>query len=365
MLEEGTPKNPLERFKETKWAIPIVLILTAVVTCVILLTTYYMCFSYAIVAVLAFGIPYYFGFKDMKKLAIFGLVLFIFLGLAFGVYSYYEWKGFEGESVESGDGLLVNGTMTALGDNNFQYIVYLTGGNGTELVSVSLMNQWGTVEGFNLTMEPWGSPTSEGQRFVRNTTLEKDLYFYFFATNKNGEWEHTYAGLGPINISDEDFLVNIVFSRLILVLLNIALLYFILLGLVWWTQSSRKKYERMQQERGKLGPPEPEEVEKVEKIGERARVEEKFVCSECGAEVPASAGECPQCGESFEEDKEEEMMLCSECGAEVPANARKCPKCGGSFEEEEKIRCSECGAEVNASDKKCWNCGKKLKGWIS
>jgi len=28
---------------------------------------------------------------------------------------------------------------------------------------------------------------------------------------------------------------------------------------------------------------------------------EKFVCSACGAEVPADATECPQCGDKFDE----------------------------------------------------------------
>jgi predicted amidophosphoribosyltransferase len=64
--------------------------------------------------------------------------------------------------------------------------------------------------------------------------------------------------------------------------------------------------------------------------------EESFVCSECGSDVPASAGRCPQCGESFEEDTqgaEKGKYECSECGATVDEGARSCWNCGKEFEE--------------------------------
>lgn len=315
-------KEWFEDFKKKKYAVPAGLLLTAIVTCAVLLTTYYMCFSYAAVSVLAFGIPYYFGLKSIKKLAIFGLALFLFLGLAFGVYSFYEWKGVEGKPVGSESGLLVNGTMTKLDPDMFQYSVFIVGGNGSEEVHVVTESQWTESIKYNNTLIPWGPPTALGQLYVNNTTLPKGVYFYYFELNTGSEWLRSEYGMGPINVSDGDFLSAMLLSRILLVFLNIALLYYILLGLVYWSKSSRKRYEELRKDKEEKTMP-------GKKEDESGQVEEKFVCSECGAEVPPDATECPQCGEPFEEEKE--TMICSSCGAEVDRDAESCWNCGKRF----------------------------------
>ncbi len=78
-------------------------------------------------------------------------------------------------------------------------------------------------------------------------------------------------------------------------------------------------------------------------VPDELRVKKKdfFQCSECGAEVPSDATECPKCGAKFDEVQENvvvhadgsedvstESVVCPECGSTVPANADWCPKCG-------------------------------------
>lgn len=337
-------KERFEEFKKTKWAIPTALVLTTVVTATVLLTAWYLCFSYALITVLAFAIPYYFGFKNLKKLALFGLVLFLILGVLFGIYSAGYYRGLEGSPVESSDGLLTNGTFEQTGASQYQYTVLLTGGNGSEHVALIIEDEWVSRIAFNETMDPWGSPTSDGQVYVKNMTLDKtDLYGYFFATETTEKWVFTsFAGIGPIRVPDTDFYVSWIISDLLVVYLNIAVLFFILLGLVWWTKSSREKYERMKEERDEMALPKTKEESPIEEVG--TVTEEKFVCSECGVEVPPDASECPQCGESFEE---EEAKVEQEKEAKV--------------KEKEGLKCPACGADLFETDKKCWNCGKKLK----
>jgi len=115
-------------------------------------------------------------------------------------------------------------------------------------------------------------------------------------------------------------------SRVLLVYLNIAILYFILLGLIYWTRSSKKRYGQMKKEKEELSVPRKKLDE-----SEEAMMEEKFICSECGAEVPADAKVCPQCGEPFEEEEEKVKMICSSCGAEVDEDAESCWNCGKKF----------------------------------
>jgi len=331
-MADGGFKERFEEFKKTKWAVPVGLVLTIIVCVVILITTWYMCFSYAIIAILAFAIPYYFCMVDLKKLAIFGLGLFLILGVAFGVYSADYYKSLEGDAVWSPNGILTNGTMESMGGDTFQYKVLVENGTGSEQVVVIVEGNWGSEITYNETMDPFGSPTSDGQYYIKNLTLaDNDLYFYGYGTNFTGEdaegWTYTYRGTGPIRVPYTDFVVSWILSDILVVFLNIAILYYILLGIVFWTKSSKRRYAEMQKERDQLALP------KEEPPGS----EERFVCSNCGVEVPPDAKECPQCGEPFddEEDKREE-----------PLGEMKCP---------------ECGATLTENDRKCWNCGKKLK----
>jgi ribosomal protein L40E len=55
----------------------------------------------------------------------------------------------------------------------------------------------------------------------------------------------------------------------------------------------------------------------------------------------------------------DEKFVCSECGAEVPADADKCPGCGEKFDDED-LKCPQCSAKLLKTDTKCWNCGRKL-----
>ena len=62
-------------------------------------------------------------------------------------------------------------------------------------------------------------------------------------------------------------------------------------------------------------------------------LEGKFFCDACGAEVPADATVCPECGEPLENaDVPEESLVCEFCGAQVMPDETVCPACGKRFE---------------------------------
>jgi len=56
-----------------------------------------------------------------------------------------------------------------------------------------------------------------------------------------------------------------------------------------------------------------------------------------------------------------EGYKCDKCGASVGEADTKCPECGDSFEEEKKPKCQYCGAEVREGDFLCGKCGRPLK----
>lgn len=104
------------------------------------------------------------------------------------------------------------------------------------------------------------------------------------------------------------------------IFIQVGLLFFLLLVLNWVTDRSKGKMAEAQK---------AQENKAEERKAETKGGKEKFVCSECGAEVPVDAKTCPQCGEKFDDDGE--------------------------------YVCTECGAKVKESDKKCWNCGKEFE----
>ena len=72
-----------------------------------------------------------------------------------------------------------------------------------------------------------------------------------------------------------------------------------------------------------------------------------IACASCGAQVPASAKFCTECGKNPQPAGE----TCPGCGATVAAGAKFCPECGKPLQQV----CSKCGAKVTG--KFCPECG--------
>ncbi len=73
-------------------------------------------------------------------------------------------------------------------------------------------------------------------------------------------------------------------------------------------------------------------------------------CRNCGQEIPAEAGFCPECGQPVKEEKrcavcgsplEEDAVFCANCGAAV-SRGNVCANCGGPLEEGAAF-CANCG----------------------
>ena len=71
-----------------------------------------MCFVPILIALLVYGIPYYFGLRNRKKLAVFGTVLIVALGLVFSLNAYFFIQGYEGGAVHSANNELIAGQVT-------------------------------------------------------------------------------------------------------------------------------------------------------------------------------------------------------------------------------------------------------------
>jgi len=308
MATTGVPPTTFQQFKKSKIAIPFALVLTALIAFLLLIyASTLFCLMPALIALIAFAIPWYFGLKDRKKLAVFGLVLFIFLGLGWGLVRYDIITSATAPNLSSSDHILSNGMIVPFrndGTNLYSFTVTLNGGTNSSEVFVTVYDIWGGVgTRYNMTYDAsLSSGLGNGHYvYIVNKTLANSVFqsAFFYRLNSDTLIATPYA-IGPIGASNSDILTHELYFEVMVVFLNIGLLFYVILLLTWWMDSNKKKFEAMQKKRAEQPsnalPPPP-----GDQAATSAVKTEKFVCSACGGEVPVDAKECSQCGEKFED----------------------------------------------------------------
>ncbi|MDD1767078.1 MAG: zinc ribbon domain-containing protein [Methanomassiliicoccales archaeon] len=338
MSSLGGIGKKFEEFRGKKYAIPIGLVIAVAVSTLIVAFLMDSCLSVILIAVLAYAIPYYFGLKNRKKLALFGVALFVLLGFVLAATYFNAYASYPGDQINSEDNVLVNGTVApykADASTTFTFSVLLVEGNASDQVWANVTSfGLGESYSFNQTMMPYEStPVPGGQMFVLNKTMPTGVYQYHFASFHGTSWHRSNTwGLGPLSLSDETFFGELLYQGMIRVWLQIATLFFMIVLLTWWMESSKKRTEDLRK-RAEEGGSKKDAGIWGKRKDEKPDVKKRTV----------------------------EKLVCSECGAEVPTDAKKCPRCGEPFEEEGELVCTSCGAKVKESDKKCWNCGKEFE----
>jgi len=331
MSSQDDLKERFLKFREKKYALPLGLVLAMVVGLLLMPLLGALCFGSLLIALAGFYIPYYFGLKDRRRLAVWGLAFVIVLGVFYTMFvGVNNINAMEGLQLESSDGLLVNGTVEPYrGDagTTHWFNVTVTGATASDYsVNVIINDLYSLQQVGNFTLSSAG-PVAGGERYTFNTELaNQSVYSYYFMTNANGTWVSTFESYGPVHQSDADIFLHYMPLYTFALLIQVGLLFYMLLAFNWYSERSRARMEeimkqRQQSQGAAVGTPE---------------AVEKFVCSECGADVPANAKACPQCGESFDDEPQtsgKDKFECSECGATVDEGARTCWNCGKEFEE--------------------------------
>lgn len=319
MAETGS-KFKWQEFRKSKLGLAFGIVLTALVSYVLLLYGGFLfCLPTILVAVMLYFIPRYFGLLSRRKSVVLGLVLMLVLGLASGYTVYILVKDIQPSPVFQGE-ILTDGTVTPFRGSetqSFNFTVVVRGASSDSQVWSNLYDYFNTndVERINLTHSY--SNGDGTMTFYQEVQLQKSLYRHNFHFNQSAQSEIvTNLGWGPFMITDNELLFQELYYNTLYVFLNVGLWFAFIIMASWWMESSKKKVEAAQKEK---------------KAAEAKVSGEKFVCSECGADVPIDAKECPQCGDKFEDE-------------------------GGGPE-----KCPSCGKEVTPGAKNCWNCGKELK----
>jgi len=325
-------KSKFLRFRENKYAIYIGLALTFIICSLLLIySSYLLCFGLLLVALAGYYIPYYFGMRSRKKLAVWGIILILLLAFPYAFSLVEGQKASANKLLTSEDGTLMDGTVDPFyGDasTTHTFSVLVTNGSYSD-VRVVIYDYWTGNLVSNNTMT--GTAVDGGTLYSYSGTLEnRTEYYYYYMANAGGGWITTQtANYGPMHVTDADLYAHWLPLLIFALLLEVGLLYYLLLILSWWTDKSKARLAEVQRQRAS-GLPAPG----------RGGTEEKFICSECGAEVLSSASKCPQCGEKFDESKDEPVT---------------------PVKKKDEFVCTECGATVDEKAKTCWNCGKEFE----
>lgn len=327
-----TPAKRLEKylnglfqeFKKTPLPIPVGIALSAGVYALVLLYAGTFCLGGLITPLFMLGIMWQLGVKGVKKLLILGVVACIAFAGVWVVYFTDYYQHIEPKIATSTNATLADGMVTPLfGDSsthfNYTLTIHLPGTNATvEEVSVATASvAFPSAEANNYTMvKDVARSNATVWYYYYNTTVSKPINQFLFWAKINGTWriaderraDGTELALnGPVYKSTSAVMAPLVPISFIQAFVGVYPLYALLLLMIWWTRRARKMrveaYERAVEERAKEKEGIPQERAKVPSLAEAMGKDtsgEGFVCSECGADVPAEAKRCPKCGERFD-----------------------------------------------------------------
>ena len=151
---------------------------------------------------------------------------------------------------------------------------------GNYAVYVNLTTVDGVTSQLNMTpVNAADTNLSDGKAYNYTVPVGDRIYlFWFLVTVRNGTsfaWFESPWQVGPITAGYGTFYGFALYYGTFALILPMSL-YFILLMLFWWTSRARM-------ERQRLGMATP------------AETDTGFMCTNCGADVPAAAAKCPKC----------------------------------------------------------------------
>lgn len=315
-----------QKFLKTPFVIPVAIALATLVYAAVLMYLGSFCLNGLIAPLFLLGILWKFNIKKIKPLLITGAVATLFFTFAWVGLSTDFYMSVEPAIGQSEDtmasSVLVNGTVTPFnGDDTTLYTfsleIHLP--NSTTTVSsvnvsiLSLQFPSGALTNNTMTLDSFDSSTNISY-YSYSSTISRPVSQFIFWAKVNGTWEvatdHRADGDYPLWGPVYDDAWPIAMILIPLGLLNVYgtsfIVYALLVFMVWWTRRARqmrvKAYEKAVAEKDQETSDVKKEDAKVPSLAKAMGMESEgsFVCSECGADVPAEATVCPKCGEKFD-----------------------------------------------------------------
>jgi len=335
-------KGLFDKFVKTPYAIPAGIAIAAVVYALVLLYAGTFCLGGLITPLVLLGIMWQFGVMGVKKLLIIGVVsCLVFTGVtvwySMDYYQHIDQRYATSTETVVSNGqtvpLMVNGTVDPLfGTSSTVYnftVSFNLPDNGTSTikeVNVAIESVAFPSVSNNYTMLQASSANNKTALYYYSNTVSNPVNRFVFYANVSDSWKLSpswkvnyswivatdhkagveYILFGPVYKDSFAVLLPLIPLGLLQVVTSFFPIYALLLVMIWWTRRARRMrveaYERATSEKEKETKNVPKEEAKVPSLAKAMGLEkeEGFVCSECGADVPAEAKACPKCGEKFD-----------------------------------------------------------------
>jgi hypothetical protein len=326
-------KEQLKKFGKTPFVIPFAIGISAAVYYLVVLYGSGVCLIGLLTPLMLLGICWYFGIKSVKKLLLIGvLASLVFTGVLAATitdqYQHIEYKVGVSDGKNANVTLKEGALQPLYGDKTTVYEYSVTvhvKNNATLVTDVEVVIQSvhfpsATSEAFPMTERDrnvTNIATGEANiTYVYNTTLSTPVNVYWFLVNVSGEVDPVVAAdystsptsplIGPMSKDTNTILSLMLPISLYQTFVSVFPLYALIVVMIWWTRRTRKvrkdQMNKWEAERAKEEAKKPKEDAKVSLQRKAMGLDDEgtFVCSECGADVPADATKCPKCGEKFE-----------------------------------------------------------------
>jgi len=323
-------KEQLKKFAKTPFVIPLAIGISAIVYYFVILYGSSFCLIGLVTPLVLLGVCWYFGVRSVKKLLIVGVLASVILA---GVYSatitnQYQHLKYNAGASDDKNVTLQNGTVQPLyGDKATVYEFGVTlhvKNNASDVTDVVVVIQTMGLPSYsykNYTMveqsrEILNNTTGEVKvRYVYNTTVPDPVNWYLFGANISNNWyvaadfsSNPAKWLAGPMAKDTNAILGVVLPIALLqsFISSVFPTYAIIVVMIWWLRRTRRmrktEMEKWEEKRAKEEAMKPKEDVKVSLQRKAMGLEDEgtFVCSECGADVPAEATVCPKCGEKFE-----------------------------------------------------------------
>lgn len=328
----ATPTQQLEEqlkklfnwLSKQPYAVPLVIALTCGVYYLSIAYLSTVCLGNLLAPLFMLGMLWGIRVRRIKKLLVIGLIAGVFFSAILTVYIVTFFQHVEPADALSEDKTTMVGNVSPMFGGKqtlfaFNLTVNITNVSQTVTQANVLVYQLGfsdSVDG-NYTMNLVDiTDTSTGRvyRYTYTTLLQMPINQFLFRANISGDWTSAghYSELGQLSYIQGPMYTDswAVAAPVIPAAIQSSYLYVfgpyaILVAMIWWTRRARRmrqeQLEKWEKERAKEEAEKPKEVSKVPSLdATMGKVEEGFVCSECGADVPADANVCPKCGEKFD-----------------------------------------------------------------
>jgi len=306
-------KELFDKFLKTPLVIPVGIAISTAVYMLVVVYASGFCLSGLLTPLAMIGIFWKFGIKDVKRLLIIGVVTCLVLALAMAIYLPLSWTNLGDPLVERDDGKITNGTVSPMhgtASTVYNFTVTFHATNFSEIQDVRLyvggVGYFAEPE-MNVTMTqiPSADPNATAFHYYYETTVPNSMNIFIFGAYVNGTWVEV-GDLGPVTNDTAAIIASIAPAALISVFAGVLPVFALLLLMVWWTRRARRMrveaFEKAVAEREKEHEGVSKDEAKVPSLSKAMGLDkdEGFVCSECGADVPADAKVCPKCGEKFD-----------------------------------------------------------------